>query len=1219
MAGQTEKLRLLYAGKLEQFNRNGEIVKKLTDDIHFRKGEVDLTCELAYWYEQINRADFYKNVKVTKENRILTADSLIYFTEKNIIRAFGNPVLRDTSGMIKADTLVYHVDDDIFYCEGNVSLHQENKNLRAQHLTYLADLKKTIATEDAAMENKENFTTLSSDSIIYLNEEKKIDAYLNPVLTKTDTGSTRKTKIFGSRIEGTEAKGNFTVLKNVKIFRDKIEAYADHADYIDSTGVITLTGNPKIINDNREIYGDKIITYLDNNKIDHVNIIGNAIASSVSRYFLPAEEDTATNSSDSLSIQIGDTTNVKDEMTGEMMEIYFENGETDSIRVSGMATSYYNVSQDSILKGVNQASGDTIIMHFTFDDSSNSELQKISVIGGTEGKFIPHESNAEMDTSIIYSAGEIRYFVKDRETWLLKNAETHFKDMDLTAGKIRVLWEDNLLYATPLSSKMDTTQADSSAGNLPRFQQKGQEPFIGRKMVYNLKTRKGRIIRGKSQSQDAYYHGRNIMKTDKETFYIASGKYTTCDLDTPHYSFRSQKMKIIDREKIVARPLILHIHDIPIVGIPFAVVPKKGGRRHSGWIMPSYGDNKRRGPYLRGLGYFWAINDYLDLKLTTDFFTNRGIRLNYQTRYKLRYVLDGNISGFYDDSFLAEDEKRRAWKLSINHSQKFSPTMRLNINGSYISQDDYYRKNAIELEDRLNQQMISNASFSKNWKDKPYSLSINARQTINLQAKNTTASPPSSASQHSNYISRQLPNMSFNHSSKPIFPADDNKNEMKWYNKIYFSYNSRFKNRQKIFYKSIYTDENSDSLAWKKFDERNYALTHDFSLNSSQKVLSYLSVNQNLSFNEDWVFEYEKPVTDEEGKWITENGRPITEKTHGFLARHTGRASVNMQTKLYGLFPINIGGLQSFRHIVTPSTGLSYQPNFTKQIFGWNPGYIMTGQDSAGNVYNYDPFSSTMVGSTPAHESRSINFSLGNVFQAKVKGEEEDKKIDLFNLNLTSSYNFVADSLNLAPLRSSIRTNLGRKLNLNISMTHDFYARENNRKINRWNKEIYGIPIPGLRSVSARTSFSLKGQRFSKKEVKREIKSDTTGLSQSPDQRSVEEQQGSQLWSANFGLRYSKSRYNDRFEEKFFTSMNVDLNISEKWSVGYRASFDLLEKQLENHSFSIKRDLHCWQMSFNWTPSGYGQQYYLLINIKSSALKDLKYEERGGRMRTGFY
>ncbi|MCF7886435.1 MAG: hypothetical protein K9M80_08065, partial [Candidatus Marinimicrobia bacterium] len=773
-------------------------------------------------------------------------------------------------------------------------------------------------------------------------------------------------------------------------------------------------------------------------------------------------------------------------------------------------------------------------------------------------------------------------------------------------------------YATPLDTGK-ISQIDSTAQNRPKFEQKGQEPFTGAKMVYNLKTRKGRIIRGKSHSTDAYYHGSNIMKTDKETFYIADGKYTTCDLDTPHYSFRSQKMKIIDKDKIVAKPLILHIQNIPIIGVPFAVFPKKGGTRHSGWIMPSYGDNKTRGPHIRGLGYFWAINDYTDFKVTTDFFTNRGIRLNLQTRYKLRYILNGNISGFYDNSFLAEDYKSREWGINITHSQDFSPSMHLNINGRYVSQDDYYQKNAIELEDRLNQQMISNASFRKNWRNKPFSFSINARQTINLQANNITANPPAS-SQHINYISRQLPNVSFNHSSKPLFPQEENANKMRWYNKIYFSYNSSFNNKQKIYYETINPNTNPDSLYWKKFDEKNYAWTHNLSLNSSQKIFSYFSVNQNFSLSEDWVFEYEKPITDANGNWIIENNSPVTEKVHGFLPRHTGNASVNLQTKLYGLFPISLGALNSIRHIMTPSTGISYRPDFTNDIYGWDPGYIMTGQDSSGNIYNYDPFSSTMVGSTPSYESRSLNFSLSNVFQAKVAGEDEDKKIDLFNLNLSSGYNFVADSLKLSPLNSSIRTNLGQKLNININMRHDFYAHENNRRINKWNNDIYGIPIPELRSVSASTGFSLKGHRFSKKEVREAANaSDSTATKSPTEDETTESQQGQQLWSANFNLRYSKSRVNSGFNETFFTSMNMDLNISENWSIGYRASFDLIEKKLENHTINIQRDLHCWQMSFNWTPSGYGSQYHFIINIKSSALRDLKYEERGGRRRTAIF
>jgi len=303
---------------------------------------------------------------------------------------------------------------------------------------------------------------------------------------------------------------------------------------------------------------------------------------------------------------------------------------------------------------------------------------------------------------------------------------------------------------------------------------------------------------------------------------------------------------------------------------------------------------------------------------------------------------------------------------------------------------------------------------------------------------------------------------------------------------------------------------------------------------------------------------------------------------------------------------------------------VSYRPDFTKEIFGWNPGYIETGLDSAGNERTYDPFSGTLLGSTPSGESRSMTFSLSNIFQAKTKRGDEEKKLDLFTMNFSTSHNFAADSLRWSPISTSIRTQLSKNLALNISASHDLYAYRN-RRVNEWNDEWHGIPVPRLTNVSASTGFAFSGRRFGIMKMTSDAPDTTTlnddllGTVDTDDERSdqfSERSQGNELWNANFSLRYSLSRSNPAIKtESFFMTANVKLNLSSKWKIGWNASFDLMQKAMVSQRFQITRDLHCWQLSFNWTPSkySYASQYNLTINVKSPTLRDLKYEERGGR------
>lgn len=367
--------------------------------------------------------------------------------------------------------------------------------------------------------------------------------------------------------------------------------------------------------------------------------------------------------------------------------------------------------------------------------------------------------------------------------------------------------------------------------------------------------------------------------------------------------------------------------------------------------------------------------------------------------------------------------------------------------------------------------------------------------------------------------------------------------------------------------------------------------------------------------------DYEMPALDDSGAFIIENNKIRTDPVTEFKARHTGNISFNAQTKLYGMFPIRIGALQTVRHVMTPQVGVSYRPDFTKEIFGWNPGYIETGVDSARKPWRYDPFSGTLLGSTPSGESRSMTFSLSNIFQAKTKRGDEEKKIDLFTMNFSTSHNFAADSLRWSPISTSIRTQLSKNLALNISASHNFYA----YRSREWNDEWHGIPIPRLTNVSASTGFAFSGRRFGIKKMEgdepdtTDIENDLLGTVDTDDERPdrfSERSQGNELWSANFSLRYSLSKSDPaKKNESFFMTANVKLNLNSKWKIGWNASFDLMQKTMVSQRFQITRDLHCWQLSFNWTPSkySYASQYNLTINVKSPMLRDLKYEEHGGR------
>ncbi|GEM_PF-69786 len=1205
-AQNQERLRLVRADKLEQFMRGNVPVKKLTGNVLFEKGQLQLACELAYWFEQEQRAEFLRKVVVTKEKKVLKADTLTFYNDRDLLVAHGQPVLTDDSLLIRAKNLSYLSKDEIAHARGAVYLEDGPRNVTAQRVTYFSREKKSIAREQAQINDAHRRTALAADSLIYFNDTGNIEAFLKPVLTRFDSSGAETFRIRAELISLNEKDGNFLAQEKVEIWREDFTAYARTLTYLDSLEIATLTENPRVVSDGQELTGKLMTLHFRDENLHTLRIDANARANAVGKAYLPADTTGKTR---------GDSVKTYDEITGKFMEIYFREGQADSVLVYGMATSQYNVLEDSLLKGLNEISGDTIRMKFR-----DRKLATIVVIGGTEGQFVPHATNRDLDTTVVYRAQRIDYFFDTKLTDLYQNAAIRAGDVELTAGKISVHWNENLLYANPLFPP----PYDSGGTDLPTLYQTNREPFAGENMVYNLKTQRGRIIEGKTREQDGYYYGDNIAKVDKKVFYVSQGLYTTCDAPEPHFYFRSNQMKLIFKDKIIARPIVLYIHGIPLLGLPFGIFPNQGGRRHSGWLMPTYGDNKNTGGYIRGLGYFWAPSDYYDFRLTTDFYDKKGVIFEYRTRYALRYKFDGSIGGRYTNSFFADIPERK-WTLDIQHHQPLSPTMRLNADGHFVSKnDDYYRRMGINRDTRLDQQLISNATLSKSWPGTPYAMSMNLNQTVNLQAKTLKAATPTRVGEKFTYISRALPNVSFTRSQKPLVPlkAYQERSRARWYNNIYFSTSSQLRNRQDIFYQS------NDSLDWVENDIKKSAITHALAFNTSQKLLGFITLNQNANFDEGWVFEYDEPLRDSTGGFVIERGAIKSRTVSGFKARHTGSASLNAQTKVYGLFPLRVAGLQAVRHVMTPSVGLRYQPDFTKTIFGWNPGYVQSWTDSTGRIWTFDPLRSTMLGATPSGEQKSLTMGLSNIVQAKVGKGAASRKFDLFTLNSSTSYNFAADSLRWAPISTNFRTQVTKKIAINLSAHHDLYAFENNRRVNKWHRVVKGIPLPRLTSVSASTGFTLNGKRFGTRlptpsptgELTDTTETDLLNPSYSNAPRtpgtSSGASEGGELWSASFSLRYSQSSYDPaKVTKTFWMSTSLRLNVTSKWHVSHNASFDLITKRLVNQDFRVERDLHCWDLAFSWTPSGFGKQYSLLINVKSPTLRDLKYEERGGRRR----
>lgn len=1214
-----EKLELLHANELQNEQRNGKNVQILSGDIKFRRGEYVMYCDDAVRYEATDISIFTGHVRVYGQQDSLWADSLIVHNKRDLLEAFGHPELHSENRVIRARKLRYDMQNKVAEATGNVEMEEPGRFVDADSVWY------GESSREAKIFGQKRFATVIDESrnvkiqgplILQNLDTEYLQAEQRPVLVKLDSLNNEVVRISSNTIQGYPDSGRYTADEDVIITRENMRAETQRAVYFEEEDYARLEKSPKVWYKENTITGKQIEVYFQGNKLEQAFIPEKAEVNSMVHGFQKGKKS---NIPDSLQVvppgqpPLPDSSRFtwqrvkyQDNLKGSRLRIWFKQGNINRIRISGMAQSTYHVFEDSILQGVNETSGDTIKMQFAADS-----LNQIDVIGGTRGTFKPARYNASADTTIFYEADHIKFLVPERITYLRYNADASYKEMELTAAFIDVYWNKNLLVATPLP---DSAAEENQDRNMPTFKQKGNEPMVGRKLEYNLKTKRGRVVHGETEFQDGKYVGNRIMKEGDKTLYVHSGQYTTCELPHPHYYFASNKMKLILKDKVIARPIILYIHGVPVFGLPFAVFPQRGGRRASGYIMPSFGENARDGRYLKGMGYFWAPNDYWDYRILFDFWDERGIALRNRIRYKKRYKFNGNIGFTYDKAIFRANKSQR-YEIRVNHSQEINPTMSLRVNGSYVSSREFYKQTSLDLRDRLNQQIVSNATLNKRWEGTKNSMSVNLSRTENLQNGNVTET---------------IPQISFRRGTDQIFkpPAGANyKIKNRWYYNLNYSYNSSLRNSHTHTFvqDSIYTDSYQRRIDLGQdstfVDEYRRSIQHSVSIQSPITALKFLHLNPSLSFSEDWVPAYREPVVVNDTVQVDSSGNVRFRKINQFRARHTFQFSTSANTKLYGLFTIPFGPIQAIRHVLTPSVSYNIGPDFSKRWYG----YYFYGTMPDGSIRKFDRFRGTQAGGTGSSETQSMRFSLQNLFQAKYlsreNGAPKENKIDFLTWNISTGYNFVSKTKKWSTINSSMRASLGKQLSLTVNMTHDPYKYNSDQ-----------LTTPRLTHIDFSTGFNLAGKRFTRAGEKTAAP-DTTALSSadttfsdslnapsdfgeslfaSPAGRFG---QGNDLWTLRMNLRYAvdKSNPNIPANPTFWLNTNGKLNISKNWSISMNARFDLQKRDVVSSSISIHRDLHCWELSFQWEPTGYTRGYYLKINVKSPNLQDLKIESKGGR------
>lgn len=835
-------------------------------------------------------------------------------------------------------------------------------------------------------------------------------------------------------------------------------------------------------------------------------------------------------------------------------------------------------------------------------DSISSNNKNLTIVSDTSQtkqdstKIVKHKTN-EIDAIIDYSADDSTIFSKSKnKLYLYKNAQITYKDIKLNADYIELDLEKNEIFAKGLLDSLNKVIGK------PIFTQ-GSENFSSDKIIYNFKTKKGLISGVFSKQSGGYLHSQITKKLPNNEICVKNGEYTTCDLKHPHFYIALTKAKVIPNDKIISGPAYLVIEDIPLpIGIPFGFFPNTKSRK-SGVLIPTYGEEQRRGFFLKNGGWYFGINDYVDLSIKGDIYSKGTWLVNVRSRYKKRYKYTGNVDFSYSDLVVSEKGlpdymKTIQYKLRWTHSQdpKANPNSNFsaNVNIGSVTYDKY---SSINNANYLKNTTQSSIHYDKTFQGTPFNFSANFNHSQNSL---------------DSIVSLTLPEMTFN--MRRIFPFKKKNNigKPKWFEKIGVTYSSNLQNTVSIIDTSLFTHKTLDNFK--------YGIIHKIPVSTSFKILKYFTASPSVNYTERWYF-------NSLNKYVNKSDSSIvTDTVKGFNRVFDYNYATSLSTQIYGMFQFKNSFIKAIRHRISPSIGFSYRPDFSEKKWG----YYKTDPDDSTKLYSV--YANGIYGAPSRGKSGLINFSVGNNVEMKVKSKKdtitETKKIILIeNLSFSTSYNMLADSLNWSKIRISGRTKLFKRLDVNYSANLDPYIQKTDSlgNIGNVNKFEWAVNHRIARFMNSNWRFGLnlnlspKLFKKDKQEAKNKQKSDKSIMLNNDDYNNYD--YFNIPWSLNvmYTLSYNNTFfYIDNKARIDSTANNIiqtlgisgSLSLTKKWKIGFRSGYDFVNKKFSYTSVNITRDLHCWVMRFNWIPFGFRQSYNFEIGVKSSILQDLKFKKQ---------
>lgn len=829
--------------------------------------------------------------------------------------------------------------------------------------------------------------------------------------------------------------------------------------------------------------------------------------------------------------------------------------------------------------------------------------------------------------SIVMTAGNMAY--------LYGEADVKYQQIELQSEIITLSLDSSLVFAQ---------YGLDSIGNefgYPLFKD-GDQEYEAKTMRYNFKTKKGYITDVITQQGEGYVTAGQTKKLPNNDMFMLGGKYTTCDLhDHPHFYIQLTKAKVRPKKNIVTGPAYLVLEGVPLpLGLPFGFFPFTSSYS-SGVIFPSFGEESARGFFLRDGGYYFAINDYVDLALTGEIYTKGSWGLQARSNYKKRYKFSGNFNMAYlitklGDKGLPDYSKTTDFKVTWTHTQdpKANPYRTFSASVNYGS-TSYDRNQISSLYNPANTNNTKASTINITQRFPNFPLSLSANMSITQRTQDSS-------------ISVTLPSLNISLTRIYPFKRKNMVGKERWYEKIAFQYTGELRN----------TINTKDSLLFKSNLVKDWqnGMNHSIVVSSAFNLLKYININPSVSYRERWyTHKVHKQIHPESHQLV-----PL-DTVWGFNRVYDYDASVSLSTTLYGFFkPLPFLGdkIQMIRHRFEPSVSISGAPDFGDPRFGYYA--TATYMDYDGEVYmqNYSPFEGQLFAPPGRGKRGYIDMSVSNNLEMKVKSDRDStgvRKISLIdNLRLGIGYNMAADSFKWTDLSASLRLKLSKQFTLNLTGTFDTYtykASEDGTRgikvdIPRWKA---GKGIGRLKQTGTSFSYTFNQDTFKKWFGKKDDKENTAGAAGDsganegdappPAEDGATDGAGGRLrsgqqqsdgefdsngyminnipwsFSFNYGMQLGYGNFDPvKLEYKYRVShslgFNGNIQPTKGWSFNFNATYDFDHHKISYMNCAISRNLHCWQMSCNFIPVGPYKSYSFTIAVSSSLLQDLKYDKR---------